>query len=203
MKLLWSLFVPITPNSHTFAAKASIRLQGAASDSRRGRGVFKKKKHVYEPGYFFKIQKILTPKHTWPQEFQIRDCGSILMTSVVNFKEFRFGIPWLCWKKCLKGVHSLRKIPYSAISAEVYEKTNHIPLQIITNSNQSNWTHYNFFLLRFKKISQHFWKRASLLFYWASLTDTSLLKEMINTYFIKNTELKFKSFKSITLKLLV
>lgn len=88
MKLLWSLFVPITPNSHTFAAKTSIRLQGAASDSRRGRGVFKKKnkKHVYEPGYFFKIQKILTPKHTWPQEFQIRDCGSVLMTSVVNLK---------------------------------------------------------------------------------------------------------------------
>lgn len=132
---------------------------------------------------FFLIQKILTPKHIWPPEFQIRDCGSVLMTSVVNLnKELRFGIPWLCWKKCLKGVHSLRKIPYSAISAGVYEKTNHIPLQIITIPNQSNWTHHNFFLLGFQKIS-HFWKRVSLLFYWASLTDTSLFKEMINTFY--------------------
>lgn len=57
MKLLMVSICPNYSEQPYIFGKTSIRLQGAASDSQRGRSVFKKKEekktHVYEPGFFF------------------------------------------------------------------------------------------------------------------------------------------------------
>lgn len=84
---------------------------------------------------FFKSKKIWISKHIWPQEFQIRDYGPVLMTSIHTWqhayvciswkfkvKELKLDIPWLRWKKCLKGVCSFRKAPYNASSVGMCEK---------------------------------------------------------------------------------